>query len=487
MITRRSFLRGSTTIVGFGAFAACRSVRRTPPRSPNEEVRVAVAGVRSRGNAHVRGYLGLPNVRVVAICDVDREVLARRAKEYESDGHPVDTHEDLREVLDRTDVDAVSIATPNHGHALQAIWACQAGKDVYLEKPVSHNPWEGARIVEAARVYERIVMTGTQCRSSSGIAEALAWVRDGGLGPIRLARGLCYKPRPSIGKVSGPQPVPSSMNYDLWCGPAPLDPLLRERLHYDWHWVFRTGNGDLGNQGIHQMDIARWALGEKDLAPRVMSVGGRFGYDDDGDTPNTQVVLLDYDRAPLLFEVRGLPRDRAAQQESWNAKGMDSYEGARIGVLVHCEQGTLRVPNYTSAIAVDPDGNELQRWEGASSHYAHFIDLVRSRRSEDSRADIREGHVSSALCHLGNISYRVGRSADPDGVRATLSDRSEAREAFDRLQTHLDANGVDLSRTPATLGPLLHFDPVTERFEDEDANRLLRRDDRAPFLVPEKV
>jgi predicted dehydrogenase len=486
MLTRRSFVQGSTAVFGFGLFS-CRAAPKTLPRSPNEEVRIAVVGVRSRGNAHVKGYWNVPNVKVVAICDVDRDVLAKRAAEYEGEGHPVETFVDLRDVLDRADIDAVSIATPNHLHALQAIWACQAGKDVYLEKPVSHNIWEGGQIVRAAQKYDRVVTTGTQCRSSEGIAAALAWVRAGNLGDIRLARGLCYKPRKSIGKVTGPTTPPASVDYDLWTGPAPLKPLMRERLHYDWHWVFDTGNGDVGNQGIHQMDLARWALGEEGFPHAVSSIGGRFGYDDDGNTPNTQIVMLEYESAPLFFEVRGLPRNREAQETSWNGAGMDDFMGAKIGVIVHCEGGLLRIPSYDSAIAYDGDGNEVQRWKGASDHFAHFVDVLRSRRHEDQRADIRQGHVSSAMCHMGNVSHALGEGAGLDTITSAVQDDVFAAEAWQRMRAHLEANGVDLARTPVTLGPRLTFDAEREHFGHGRANELLAREYRAPFVVPERV
>jgi len=486
MLSRRSFVKGSTTFIGFGLFG-CNTRPSPRPKSPNEEVRIAVVGVRGRGNNHVQSFWKVPNVKVVAICDVDRDVLANRATEYDQAGHPVETVVDYRRLLDRADIDAVSIATPNHQHALQAIWACQAGKDVYLEKPVSHNIWEGRQIVRAARAYRRIVTTGTQCRSSHGIAAALDWVRGGGLGEIELARGLCYKPRKSIGKVAAATPVSERIDYDLWTGPAPLEPLMRARLHYDWHWVHATGNGDVGNQGIHQMDICRWALGERGLPQSVSSIGGRFGYDDDGNTPNTQVVLLDYAKAPVIFEVRGLPRDRAAQDSEWNGKGMDTFHGARIGVIVHCANGYLSVPNYSSAIAYDHDGQELQRFEGASDHFAHFVDVLRSRRNEDQRADIEEGHVSSAMCHMGNVSHLTGAAAAPDEIAAKLAQQPAALASWERMHEHLVANEVDLERRPPTLGNWLAFDPRAERFDDERANALLRRDYRAPFIVPERV
>jgi predicted dehydrogenase len=227
---------------------------------------------------------------------------------------------DMRKLFDDKSIDAVSIATPNHWHALASIWAIQAGKDVYVEKPVSHCVWEGRQIVKAARKYGKIVQTGTQSRSSrEGIAAAVKYVQEGNLGKILLSRGLCYKRRGSIGKSEGEQPIPESIDYDLWCGPGPKGPLMRQKLKYDWHWTWDYGNGDLGNQGIHQKDNARWFLGEMELSPSVWSVGGRLGYEDDGETANTQIIYHGYEKAPLIFEVRGLPENK-------DSKNMDKYK-----------------------------------------------------------------------------------------------------------------------------------------------------------------
>jgi predicted dehydrogenase len=486
-LTRRRFL--TTTAAGAAAIALPVSPlhARRLRRRASDEIRVAVIGFNGRGRDHIGNFSKMEGVRVVALCDADSNVLAREEKALSERGISAFTCTDMRRIMDRTDVDAVSIATPNHWHALAGIWACQSGKDVYVEKPVSHNVWEGRQLVNAARKYDRIVQAGTQARSSTAIAEAFAWMRAGNLGTIKLARGMCYKPRRSIGKVDGPQTVASSIDYDLWTGPAQMKPLMRKKLHYDWHWDFNTGNGDLGNQGIHQMDLCRWALGETRLAPAVGSIGERFGYEDDGNTPNTQVTWFGY-KTPLIFEVRGLPRDTAAQAEKWE-EGMDKYKGMSIGVAIECEGGYIAISdNYDRVRAYDSSGTMMKEWTGKSDHFANFIGAVKSRKSSDLAADIEEGHISSALCHLGNIAHvtgiAVGRQGADVGVRQ-LPRADVVAESFDRFAAHLDANGVDLDRTPARLGAWLAFDPTSERFlDDERANRLLRREGRDSFVVP---
>lgn len=420
----------------------------------------------------------MKGVRLAALCDVDQTVLNREVKKCEAAGSKVEGYTDIRKLLENKDIDFVTFATPNHWHALGAIWAIQAGKDVYVEKPVCHNVWEGRQLVSAARKYNKIVQTGTQSRSSHGIAEGIAWIHEGNFGKIVRARGLCYKRRPSIGKVEGAQPIPASIDYDLWCGPAPKEPLMRKRLHYDWHWVWPTGNGDLGNQGIHEMDVARWALGQAELSPRILSVGGRLGYEDDGNTPNTLIVFHDYQPAPLVYEVRGLP-------SSDTSRDMDRYRGVEIGIVVDCEGGSLVIPSYSSAKAIDKDGKEVKKFDGHSSHFANFLQAVHSRKHTDLHADILEGHVSSSLCHTANISYRLGKKQQPEEIRDAIKDNKDLSEMLGRMEVHLSANKVDLMKSPATLGAMLSFDPKTERFSGNDAaNQLLTREYRKPFVVP---
>lgn len=477
-MNRRSFLRN--TALTAAAFSL-PTYSWAQVKGANDDIRVAIVGFNGQGSGDMEGFRKVKGVRVVALCDVDKNVLAGGEKKFRDRGEPIQTYTDIRKLLENKDIDVVHTATPNHWHSLIAIWSIQAGKDVYVQKPVSHNVFEGRQIVNAARKYNKIVQTGTQCRSSHAIREAVEWVQAGNLGKIQIARGTCYKRRASIGKVAGPQPIPESIDYDLWCGPAPKLPLMRKRLHYDWHWVWPTGNGDLGNQGIHQMDIARWFLGENELSPRVFSLGGRFGYVDDGETPNTQIIYHDYQKAPLIFEVRGLP-------QKTDAKDMDKYMGSSIGVLVHCEGGHVLVPSYSEAIAFDKDGKEIKRWKGATSHYENLIKAVRSRKPSDLNAEILEGHLSSALCHTGNISYRMGKQVSAgETVDAIRSDK-DATATFDRMAEHLKNNDVSLDNTKITLGAFLKMDGKTEKFtNNRKANELLTREYRKPFVVPQKV
>jgi predicted dehydrogenase len=477
-LTRRTFLKSSlaaTASLGLSAHSWSRAA------GANGDIRVAVIGFNGRGSGHLSELSKLEGVRVAALCDVDSKVLQAHAKRFADRNQPVETYTDVRKLLENKNIDAITTATPNHWHALISIWGCQAGKDVYVEKPVSHNVWEGRKIVEAARKYNRIVQTGTQSRSSAGLREAFAWLQAGNLGKIKIARGLCYKPRASIGKTNGPQPVPDHIDYDLWCGPAPLSQPRRNSkqygsVHYDWHWFWDYGCGDLGNQGIHQMDICRWALGKPELSPKIISVGGRLGYVDDAETPNTMFLVHDYGDSLLIFEVRGLPAKAGSKE-------MDKYRGQSVGHVIECEGGYL-----AGTTAFDKDGKKLKEFKDRGDHMANFINAVRSRKSSDLNADILEGHLSSALCHTGNISYRVGSQSNPGEIREAIKADPSALETLGRMEEHLAANGVDLKKTKATLGAFLKMNPKTETFLDNPrANALLTREYRKPFVVPDKV
>jgi len=480
-LNRRSFLK-RTALTAAAFSLPAKSWAQV--EGSNSDVRMAVIGFGGRGQNHISEWTKMEGARLTALCDVDDTIMSKEVARLKKGEKPiyVEQFADIRKLLDSKNIDAVSIATPNHWHSLAAIWAIQAGKDVYVEKPVSHNVWEGRQLVEFARKYKKIVQTGTQSRSSlGGIGGAVKWVNDGNLGKILIARGLCYKPRPSIGKVTGPQEPPADVNYDLWSGPAPMLPIMRKKFHYDWHWFWAYGCGDLGNQGIHQMDICRWFLGEQELAPAVLGLGGRLGYVDDGETPNTEVIFQDYKRAPLIFEVRGLP-------EKTGAKNMDKLKGASVGCVIECEGGYVSVPSYTNSTAHDKDGKEIKTFKGSENHFANFIKAVHSRRSEDLNADILQGHLSSALCHTGNISYRLGAKKNPDEIKDAIKSDRGMTETFERMSEHLAKNDVDITKDKVMLGMPLKMDPATEKFLGNDkANEMLTRKYRAPYVVPEKV
>jgi len=482
--TRRDFMK-ATMAAGAAMVLAGPNSRVL---GANNDLRIAVVGVGGQGSGHVGYFNEKKGVRVVALCDADKAHVEDRAADFEKKyGQKVKTYIDVRELLEDKNIDAITSATPNFWHSLVTVWACQAGKDVYIEKPVSHNIWEGRKAVEAARKYDRIVQTGTQRRSSEAYKEAYKYINGGNIGAIKWVRGFCYKPRFSgngiVNGTNGPISPPASVDYNLWCGPADMEPLRRTELHYLWHWVWNTGNGDLGNQGIHEMDLSRWALGDPKLAPRVMSFGGRFKVNDAGETANTQIIFLDYKPAPLIFEVRGLPRKKGDS-------GMDNFRGTQIGVVVQCENGYYAAGEGGGWI-YDNDGKKVKQVTGSGGeHHQNFIDAVRSRKVSDLNADIEKGHLSSALCHMGNISYRLGKKASVDEVKAAIGNNAELMDSFERMLTHLAANEVDLQKEPITIGPMLAMDPEKEVFVGEHAdwaNMYLKRNYREPFVVPDKV
>ncbi|MCA9179065.1 MAG: Gfo/Idh/MocA family oxidoreductase [Planctomycetales bacterium] len=442
----------------------------TRAQGANDDIRVAVVGFRGQGALHLRLLRELPGVRVVALCDVDQSVLDRERSRSAEKGQKVATYTDVRKLLEDKSIDAITTATPDHWHALITIWACQAGKDVYVEKPISHNLWEGRKMVEAARKYNRIVQYGNH---NHGHHTGDLRLEHEQFGKIQVVWSALNRKRDSIGKVSGPQPIPSSVNYDLWLGPAQQAPLMRKQLHYDWHWDWSTGTGELGNNGIYPLNEVRLALGQNKLPRRVMSLGGRFRFDDDGQTPNSQLALFQYDPGPLvIFELRNLPSEQGPKT---------------IDRKIKCERGESALPKPAGSPG-DTGGFTAHK-----GHLHNFITAVRTRNVRDQRADILEGHLSTALVHMANASYRVGASHSADEVREAIQDGGhEAIETFGRFQEHLSANGVDLSQSQFTLGPWLEMDAQREEFVGSSpvvsqANQLLRRDYRKPFVVPEQV
>ncbi|QDV33534.1 Gfo/Idh/MocA family protein [Tautonia plasticadhaerens] len=474
--TRRTFLTGSMAAIGAG-FAIGGTKASGRILGANDTINLAVAGLNGRGGAHVGEFSGMEGVRITHLVDPDIRTFDKRVKQVsDRSGNSPKTVQDIRQVLDDPDVHAVSIATPNHWHSLMAVWACQAGKDVYVEKPCSHNIHEGRVAVEAARKYDRIVQHGTQSRSSRSWAELAELSRSGKYGPLLVSRALCYKPRNSIGfKPTGP--APSEVDFSLWLGPAQDHPFHENLVHYNWHWFWDFGNGDIGNQGVHQMDIARWMIPGPTYPTRVVSLGGRFGYEDQGETPNTQITVMDYGDTQLVFEVRGLETGE--------------YRGEKVGNILHFEEGTVAGGKFYPKGSDEAEPLvevEVERGPG-DGHFGNFIAAVRSRKKEDLNAEILEGHVSSALCHLANLSYRVGEPRSFDTVDEALGTDDVARETVGRMCEHLkDDNGLSLDGMQYRLGRNLRFDGDAERFiNDPQADELLSRDYRAPFVVPETL
>jgi predicted dehydrogenase len=420
-MNRRFFLMGSAAAAG--AFAG-------PSRSPNETLRVACVGVRGRGRSHIKGYGNLPNVELAALCDIDESVLEARLKDVEAMGkkRPA-AFTDFRKLIEDKTIDAVSIATQNHNHTLQTVWACQAGKDVYVEKPCSYNIFEAKQIVAAARRYERIVQHGTQSRSSPALQEAVQKLREGVIGDLYMARGLCFKWRDTIGHTPE-EPVPAGVHYDLWIGPAPKKPFTRNRFHYNWHWQWDYGNGDIGNQGIHQMDLARWGLGVK-YPTRVSAMGGHYMFDDDQETPNTLVATFDFNeggkKKMLVFEVRHWISNHEA--------GIGERPGRKdpntIGNLFYGSKGYMVFSGgYRTWLGKEQEPGP--HGSGGGDHFANFVQAVRSRKRSDQNAEIEEGATSTVLVHLANISYRLGRAVNFDGATMKCPGDSEATKMFTR-------------------------------------------------------
>ena len=476
-ITRRRFLEDTilaTAAAAAGSLPASAIAAEQGAVSANDKIAVAIIGCGIRGKQHAGELARLSDCEIACVCDPDRDRAAELASEIASKGGPPPKSvQDLRRVLDDKTIAAVFIATPNHWHALAAIWAMQAGKDVYVEKPVSHNISEGRRIVEAARKLGRICQGGTQNRSNGALAEAIKYIRDGKLGDVMLARSIVYGRRDSIGGP-GQYPIPASVDYNLFAGPAPMSPLTRPKLHYDWHWFWNTGNGELGNNNIHSLDICRWGLGVTGLGQAVLSYGGRFGYTDAAETPNTQVCVFDFGGKTIVAETRGL-------------KTEPFHPNFKSGWIFTGTEGII-----ADTSLFDLDGKLVRTFAGRTeSHFANFLKAVRSRKVSDLHADILETHQSTALCHLGNISWRLGRPAAPEFVEkqlAQLKVHDDVRETFERTRRHLVANNVELEKSRLTLGPLLRLDADKERFADNaKANAFLTREYRKPFVVPERV
>jgi predicted dehydrogenase len=431
---RRDFLR--TAAVATTAASYSRIL------GANDRIGVGVVGLGGRGRAHMNEWTKVPGSQIVALCDVDQAALERgQAQVLKATGQNSKGFADMRELFADKIVDAVSMPLPNHWHALATIWAVQAGKDVYIEKPACHNVYEGRKMVEAARKHNRMVQIGSQSRTIDHKIKAMQLLKEGVIGKVYLSKGFCYKRRPSIGhKADGP--VPAGVKWDLFLGPAPMRPFNPNRFKYNWHWFWDTGNGDIGNQGVHEMDIARWGLGDKGLPTNVFSSGGKFVYDDDQETPNTQYAIFNYGDAEIHFEVRGILTDDmgSLKRQGTNTVGNIFYGGD--GYLSVDDGGFQVYKGEKHEKVMDVKAERGQ--SSTAVHMENFAKACRSRNYKDLTADVEVGVISADLCHLANISYRLKKR--------------------------------------------LEFDPARQQFKnDPEANKLLTRPYRAPYVVPEKV
>jgi len=446
-LKRRKFLKsaGAATVgLGTGPWVTSSLAQN----SPNDTINVAVMGIRSRGMAHVNHFGAIRNVRIATLCDIDERLFPERVKKIkESTGRTPKTETDIRRVLEDKDIDAVSIAAPNHWHALAAVWACQAGKDVYVEKPISYSVSEGRKIVQAAEKYDRIVQTGSQRRSDPLMQEAVKYIRSGELGRVYLAKACVYRFRNSIGRGSVGQ-VPEGVNFDLFRGPAPMVPFNENRFHYNWHWFWDTGNGETGNNGPHPADIFKWALDRRDHPRVIQSMGGIYVHDTEQETPTHQMSVMKYaDGVEFQLEVRNHFTNRDDQvREGLIFYGSEGWMAFNLGSTwkTYFGRDNEPGPSMTREEANMKSGRTIQYGKGWEPHFANFIDCMRSRKAGDLMADAEQGHFAATICHLCNIAYRTGRT--------------------------------------------LTFDSKTERFVgDADADRYLSRDYRAPYIMPERV
>lgn len=480
---RRRFLKDSMVATATALAATTPATRlladEKQSKSPNEKLSVAVLGVRGRGSALAASFGTRDDCEVTYVCEPDTAIGPNRAGQIgeRQDGRVPKCVTDMREAFDDPSVDIVVVATPNHWHSLASIWAMQAGKDVYVEKPVSHNVSEGRRMVQSMEKYNRICQGGTQYRSVGSNRAAAEYVKSGKLGTLKLAHLCMYRPRNHMGPAGEYDP-PETVDYNLWAGPAPIQiPVRRRHFHYDWHWVWDYGNGELGNNSVHLVDTMRLILDLKGLGRRVLSYGARQ-FDDAGETPNTQVTIHDFDGLTVVQEVRNLKTSPPPWGSYMLFEGTEGYMVAALG----------------SNTVFDPDGEVVEKITGPSEdHVANFIKAVRSRDVNDLNAPIHEGHVSTAVVHVGNISQMLARPASPEEITRRLKSldvHGDPVSTYDGIREHLKENDFDLEQRrvtfpPLELGPWLAIDSDNEVFLDSpEANALLTRDYREPFVVP---
>ncbi len=494
-VTRRDFLQHSLLAASAaavtGAFHPLFAAEK-PGKSANDKLSVAVIGVRGRGQSHIRAFTNRSDCELTYICDADREVGEACAKKLGTKlAREPKFVEDMRRIFDDPTVDIVSVATPNHWHALAAIWAMQAGKDVYLEKPVSHNICEGRRLIQVSRKYNRICQAGTQKRSLAYNQEAARYVAAGKLGKIKLAHCYTYRLRQPIGPA-GDYPVPPSVNYDLWAGPAPMGKVKRQQFHYDWHWFWDYGNGEIGNNSIHAVDTMRQILNLDGLGKSVLCYGGRVQFNDAGETANIQVAVHDFNGLTVVQEVRNLKTAAAPGTVVIVGTKGRMVCGAKSNTVYDLQGKVVAELSGAASESTEVTQSKGKHREDFGSlddqHFANFLQAVRSRKRQEQIAEISQGVNSTALCHLGNISYRLGKPVAPAEIRdalGALQADPSVIETFDAVRKHLADNGVDIEKERLSLGPCLKIDSAAEKFiGNPAADALLTREYRKPFVVP---
>ncbi len=449
-------------------------------QSPNNTVRVAMIGCGRRAHALITEFLKIKDVAIVALCDPDpaqMESLATRMEKKKGSASGLAKFQDYRKLLESPDIDAVVVSSPNHWHTLHAIHAMQAGKDVYLEKPVTHEPWEGRQLAAAEEKYGRIIAAGFQSRSDPGTHDGIQFVKEGNLGKIQSLHVCCFKERDSIGIRETPLAPPPGADYNLWLGPAVEMPMFREKFHYDWHWAWNTGNGDIGNQTPHEIDIANRILGDGPLPKQIRSFGGRFGWNDAGETPNLQVAAYELAGVPVVIEVNNL-------KLSPTRNTIGARDGIRIGVVVRCEGGQLR-GGTGGMYAVGEDGKQpIKKFpgDGGAGHQENFINAVRSRRQADIASRIVPAERSAAIAHFANISYRTG---------SKTADIAEIAGGNKLMETILTDQAKQLAAWSVahpeyTLGRVIDIDPATATVTTPGIDPALSRKPARPeFEIPD--
>ncbi len=474
---RRRFLS-----TGGAAALSIPLLGRTSVLGANDTVRAAIIGCGGRAGGLTEQFSKIDGCVVTVLCDPDTdqmEKLAARLAKKEVDLSKAAHEQDYRKVLERKDVDIVVICSPNYWHALQSIEAMAAGKDVYVEKPVSHSIWEGKQLVAAEKKYGRVIGGGFQNRSDPGPQTGIQFIQEGNLGKILSVHSVCMRNRKSIGKQDSPLKPPATIDYDLWLGPCQDEEMLRPRFHYDWHWVWNTGNGDVGNQAPHEIDMACWALGDPALPTEVQCYGGRFGWNDAGETPNMMATWFKQGDIPFIIEVNDM----------WLAPERNTSpvrDGIRVGIVVKCEGGEL-CGGRGGMYVVGEDGKTKTHkfpGDGGRTHQQNFIDAVRAGSSKDLCSKIAEAERSSAVAHLANVSYLSGGQADRAAVESAIGSDATVGKILDEQARQLSAWSID--EPSYMLGKKIEVDPATSEVLTAGADqRQIKRDYREPFVVPE--